>query len=138
MLATRIRGLIKQQAWAIGHYRNVRPVLDCLEEILTGWSFSQDVQVWVSPSGDRGCHLQVKTLVKIGSGVYPLILSETNESDMLAMTMNDITYLLVSVIEETEEELTKLEQAGAEILDPLSALLLETGQSHDTYLDIRE
>jgi len=136
LLAGRIKGIVKQQCWGAGRYRDAGPLLRCVEEVLTSHAYKADVQVFVTPWGDGGCHLHTKVLVKMGSRVYPLILSETCEPNLLAMTQNDITYLLVSVIEETEEEIMNLMSAGVELLDPLAVLLGE--HLNDNYLDIRE
>lgn len=137
MLASRISGMVKQLCWGVGYYQDPQPILRCIEDVLTNWPYSEPVQVLVTNHGPGGCHLHTKALVKIGSSVYPLILSECCEADVLAWTQNEITYLLASVIEETEQELSKLQFSGVEITDPLAALLLEMEQS-DQYLDMRE
>jgi hypothetical protein len=138
MIVSRIRNQVKQLCWGVGHYREAAPILNCLEEVLTNWSFRANVQVLVTPWRENGCHLHTKALVKLGNSVYPLILSETCEANVLAYSQNDITYLLSAVIEETEQELFKLMSAGVEIIDPLAAMLLEMEQATDTYQDIRE
>lgn len=124
MITNRIQGMVKQ-LWGIGFYRDPEPILNCMEEILANWSFSADVQVVVAKWHGNGCHLHTKALVKIESKVYSIILSETSEDNMLAFTQNDITYLLSAVIEETEQELSKLMADGIEITDPLSVMLQE-------------
>lgn len=137
MITNRIQGMVKQ-LWGIGYYRDPEPILTCMEEILTNWPFTANVQVVVAKWRGNGCHLHTKALVKMGSRVYPLILSETSEDDMLAFTQNDITYLLAAVIEETEQELSRLVADGVEITDPLAVMLQEMERYNDTYQDIRE
>lgn len=141
MMASRISGLVKQQLWGHGRYRDPEPILRCMEDVLTNWPYSTDVQALVSRWHNTGCHLHTKVLVKMGEGVYPLVLSETCEPDVLAFTQNDITYLLAAVIEETEQELSRLRLAGVDLLDPLAALLLERGvlaENDENYQDTRE
>ncbi|ARU59855.1 hypothetical protein CBW65_01385 [Tumebacillus avium] len=128
MLAQKIRKEVVQMCWGVGHYREPQPILDCMEHILTNWPYSADVDVFVSKWEETGVHLHTKALVKIGSGVYSLILSETCEPDVLIYKQNDITYLLASVIEETEEELARLRSEGVEVIDPLSHMLQEMEQ----------
>lgn len=138
MITNRIQGMVKQ-LWGIGYYRNPEPIIRCMEEILTNWPFSADVQAVVTSWRGNGCHLYTKALVKIGNRVYPIILSETSEDDMLAFTQNDITYLLAAVIEETEQELSRLLAEGAEVTDPLTVMLQEMERYNDTtYLETRE
>jgi hypothetical protein len=134
MLANRIRGMVEQYCWAVGHYRSTQPILDCIDQILSNWQYREHVQVFVTQWRLNGMHLHTKALVKIGSGVYPVILSETVELDVLSFTKNDITYLLVSVIEETEQELQKLTSSGVEVTDPLAVMLQEMEQMHDDFL----
>jgi hypothetical protein len=139
MLAQQIRKEVAQMCWGVGHYRDPKPILDCMEHILSNWPYSAEVDVLVSKWEETGCHLQTKALVKIGSGVYALILSETCEPDVLTYKQNDITYLLASVIEETEQELARLRAEGVELIDPLSAMLHEVEQFQNTNFDqIRE
>ncbi|MGZ4030740.1 MAG: hypothetical protein ACXVP5_00760 [Tumebacillaceae bacterium] len=137
MITNRIQGMVKQ-LWGIGYYRDPEPILNCMEEILANWSYSADVDVVVTKWHGNGCHLYTKTLVKIGTKVYPIILSETSEDNVLAFTQNDITYLLAAVIEETEEELSRLIAEGAQITDPLTVMLQEMERYNDTYQEIRE
>ena len=138
MFTSRIKHLVSQNCWGIGHYRDAEPIRKCLEDVLTNWPYTESVQVVVTPWAAQGCHLHTKVLAKIGSGVYPLILSETFEQDLLIMTQNDITHLLAAVIEETEEELSKLKSSGVEVTDPLAVMLQEMEQMNDNYLDTRE
>lgn len=91
------------------------------------------MQVLVTKWRSNGCHLHTKALVKIASGVYPVILSETVENDVLSFMKNDITYLLASVIEQTEQELQKLTSSRVEVTDPLTVLLQDMGQMNDLY-----
>ena len=72
-------------------------------------------------------------LVRMGSGVYPVILSETVEHDILSFTKSDIIYLLASVIEETEQELQKLTRSGVVLTDPLTVMLQEMEQLNDDF-----
>jgi hypothetical protein len=138
MVTSRIKHLVAQSCWALGHYRDAEPIRKCLEDVLTNWPYTASVQVVVTPWTADGCHLHTKVLAKIGSAVYPLILSETFERDLLILTKNDITHLLAAVIEETEEELSKLKAAGVEVTDPLAVMLQEMEQMNDTYQDTRE
>lgn len=133
MLANRIRGMIEQSCWAVGHYRSPEPIIECIDQVLSNWPYREHVQVLVTKWRLNGCHLHTKALVKIGSGVYPVILSETVEMDILSLTKNDITYLLASVIEETEQELQKLTSSGVEVTDPLTVMLHQMGQMNDDY-----
>ncbi len=135
MLAEKIRKEVVQMCWGVGHYREPEPILDCIEHILTEWHYSADVDVFVSKWEKTGCHLYTKALVKFGSGVYSLILSETCEPDVLIYKQNDITYLLASVIEETEQELARLRSEGVELIDPLSHMLQEMEQFQSIYQD---
>lgn len=135
MLAEKIRKEVVQMCWGVGHYREPEPILDCIEHILTEWHYSADVDVFVSKWEETGCHLYTKALVKFGSGVYSLILSETCEPDVLIYKQNDITYLLASVIEETEQELARLRSEGVELIDPLSHMLQEMEQFQSIYQD---
>jgi hypothetical protein len=138
LLIPRIKEMVAQSCWGLGYYRDPEPILKCLQEVLENWHFAESVQVVVTPWRSNGCHLHTKVLAKVGSGVYPLILSETFEQDLLIMTQNDITHLLAAVIEETETELSRLMTAGVELTDPLSAMLQEMEQMNDTYQDTRE
>ncbi|MBL0386094.1 hypothetical protein JJB07_05450 [Tumebacillus sp. ITR2] len=131
----RIAGLVREKAWAIGYYRDPQPILDCMEHVLSQWDFQAEVDVLVTNWQGNGCHVHTKVLVKIGSEVYPVILSETCEPDVLAFTPNDVIYLLAAVVEETEEELSKLTTAGAQITDSVAWLLQQMEQTealHDT------
>jgi hypothetical protein len=143
MHTNRIAGLVRQKCWGAGHYRNPQPILDCMEEVLTEWPFTAEMDVLVSSWQGNGCHIHTKVLVKIGSEVYPVILSETCEPDVLAFTQNDITYLLAAVVEETEEGLSKLMTAGAQITDSVAWLLqsmeaTEALQDTPHHLETRE
>ncbi|MCX7570519.1 hypothetical protein OS242_11150 [Tumebacillus sp. DT12] len=138
MITSRIKHLVSQGCWGLGYYRDAEPIRKCLDDVLTNWPYTEDVQVVVTPWAADGCHLHTKVLAKIGTAVYPLILSETFERNLLNMTQNDITHLLAAVIEETEEELSNLKSAGVEVTDPLAAMLQEMEQMNDNYHDTRE
>ncbi|PWK13738.1 hypothetical protein [Tumebacillus permanentifrigoris] len=142
MHTNRIAGLVRQKCWGVGHYRDPQPILDCMEQVLTELPYSTEVDVMVANWQGNGCHIHTKVLVKIGSEAYPVILSETCEPDVLAFTQNDIIYLLAAVVEETEEGLSKLMTAGAQITDSVAWLLHQmepTEALHDTHhLETRE